>query len=231
MDKSCIRCGTCCRKGGPALHGDDLELFSGKILTKADVLTIRAGEPVYENVLGRLVLAKDELIKIKGQGTLWTCRFLQREGCSIYLNRPMECQLLMCWDQKPLQEYYQRNRLQRQELLVQGSALAELVEYHETKFSWEYWWPILCRAVLEDDQESSQAMVRMGHDEKAFRESLTARVPESRSILEFLFGRGILFLLQTWGAQVVTKDSRVHLLSSDDFKATVRSLAANSSKT
>ena len=46
----CVRCGTCCGKGGPAFHHEDKMLIEQGIILSKHLYTIRAGEPVYDNV-------------------------------------------------------------------------------------------------------------------------------------------------------------------------------------
>jgi len=82
----CQRCGTCCESGGPALHQEDLELVQSGKLPLKDLYTIRKGEMARDNVKGALAPVKSELIKIKGAGRTWTCRYyaVDSKGCSIY---------------------------------------------------------------------------------------------------------------------------------------------------
>ena len=42
----CRQCGTCCRKGGPALHVEDSYLLEEGIIQLQDLVTFRAGELV-----------------------------------------------------------------------------------------------------------------------------------------------------------------------------------------
>jgi hypothetical protein len=48
----CRRCGRCCRLGGPALHTADLPLILQGRLTPAELVTLRRGEGVTDNVAG-----------------------------------------------------------------------------------------------------------------------------------------------------------------------------------
>ena len=59
---SCKRCGQCCRLGGPVLHRDDLSLLDrfdapakGTVpFGMADLVTLRTGELVRDDVIGTL---------------------------------------------------------------------------------------------------------------------------------------------------------------------------------
>ena len=72
----CIRCGTCCEKGGPALHAEDKALVeAGRIHTRY-LYTIRKGERVHDNVRNCLIPATSDIIKLKGKNQSWVCVFL-----------------------------------------------------------------------------------------------------------------------------------------------------------
>ena len=104
---SCKRCGQCCRLGGPVLHRDDLSLLDrldapakGTVpFGMADLVTLRTGELVRDDVIGTLTPLESECVKLapaRGR-TDWECRFLVRmpgavpgrdAGCGIYDRRP-----------------------------------------------------------------------------------------------------------------------------------------------
>ena len=116
----CIRCGTCCEKGGPSLHLADKKLIeNGTILLKC-LYTIRKGELSYDNIKGYLVPAATDIIKIKGQKGSWTCFFYNpsENSCQIYASRPLECRVLKCWDTREIKKIYSQNRLTRQDLIA-----------------------------------------------------------------------------------------------------------------
>ena len=112
---SCKRCGQCCRLGGPVLHRDDLSLLDrldapakGTVpFGMADLVTLRTGELVRDDVIGTLTPLESECVKLapaRGR-TDWECRFLVRmpgavpgrdAGCGIYDRRPAQCRALSC---------------------------------------------------------------------------------------------------------------------------------------
>jgi hypothetical protein len=61
---ACRRCGRCCRLGGPALHAADLPLLRSGRLALADLVTLRRGEGVTDNVTGRVGPTPAELVKL-----------------------------------------------------------------------------------------------------------------------------------------------------------------------
>ena len=116
---SCKRCGQCCRLGGPVLHRDDLSLLDrldapakGTVpFGMADLVTLRTGELVRDDVIGTLTPLESECVKLapaRGR-TDWECRFLVRmpgavpgrdAGCGIYDRRPAQCRALSCSDKE-----------------------------------------------------------------------------------------------------------------------------------
>jgi hypothetical protein len=53
----CRQCGTCCRKGGPAIHREDKKLLENGHIPLRYLFTIRKNEPVYDNVQGCIISA------------------------------------------------------------------------------------------------------------------------------------------------------------------------------
>lgn len=132
----CSRCGECCRKGGPALHHEDLPLLRtpcGPDLT--DLVTLRAGEPALDQVRGRLEPLEAEIVKLRGRDGAWTCLFFRDEdsACAIYAARPLECRVLSCLDTRGLARVYAQDRLTRAGILPPGHPLLELIEGHEQR--------------------------------------------------------------------------------------------------
>ncbi len=72
----CQRCGTCCKKGGPAFHQADKTLIEEGVIGSKYLYTIREGELAYDNVRQCLEPVSSDVIKIKGQNDSLTCFFL-----------------------------------------------------------------------------------------------------------------------------------------------------------
>lgn len=94
---SCKRCGQCCRLGGPVLHRDDLSLLDrfdapakGTVpFGMADLVTLRTGELVRDDVIGTLTPLESECVKLGarqrpgriGNAVFWSgCRTPCRAG-------------------------------------------------------------------------------------------------------------------------------------------------------
>jgi Fe-S-cluster containining protein len=136
--RNCSYCGTCCRKGGPALHLEDRLLVEQGFIHTRHLYTIRSGEPVRDPVRGGLTHAESDIIKIKGRGGRWVCRFLDEDSnrCRIYAHRPLECRELACWNPSRIEKAYDRGRLSRRDLLAGIDGLWELIEDHERRCSY-----------------------------------------------------------------------------------------------
>jgi len=134
----CIRCGTCCMKGGPTLHEEDIILFEKGILNRTHVYTLRKGE-VVRNIDETLMVLEQEIIKIKGQGEAWACMFYDDDqgACKIYQDRPVECRALKCWDLERFKEVMQRPYLQRKDLIKPEDGILKIIDAHEQRCAYE----------------------------------------------------------------------------------------------
>ena len=111
----CIRCGKCCKKGGPCFHLADKHLIDQGIILTKYLFTIRKGELAYDNIRQELLPQSSELIKIKGKNNSSTCIFFKESDkkCEIYQNRPTECKAMKCWDTGEIEKIYSKNSLPR----------------------------------------------------------------------------------------------------------------------
>jgi Fe-S-cluster containining protein len=135
----CIRCGTCCKKGGPSFHLEDKVLIEKGIILSKYLYTIREGELCYDNIKESILPAASDIIKIKGQKDSVTCIFFNEKEneCTIYDNRPVECRALKCWDTREIENIYSKNRLTRKDLISTIEGLWDLVEDHQRRCSYE----------------------------------------------------------------------------------------------
>ncbi len=135
----CSRCGECCRKGGPALHVEDIRLVEKGWIALECLYTIRAGERAFDNVRERLENTTGDIIKIKGRPGSRTCIFLDEKNndCTIHENRPVECRALKCWDTREIERIYSRNRLARKDLVSNIEGLWGLVEEHQAQCGYD----------------------------------------------------------------------------------------------
>lgn len=183
----CIRCGDCCRAGGPALHREDLPLIESGRISRSDLVTFRAGEPVRDQVRGELLRLDHELVKVRSAGPGWTCVFLDEAvtACAIYEIRPAECRALKCWDTSKLEAMYAVDRLNRFDILSGGAA--EIAREHEARCP-------AARALDPAGSGGSKELEEMLRYDEALRATLMKK-GASPEELEFLLGRPLAVIL------------------------------------
>lgn len=210
----CKRCGTCCLKGGPALHADDKELVEQGHIPLKNLYTIRKGEPAFDNVRGYFFKVSGDIIRLKSPENSAACVFYDKaeNTCEIYLNRPVECRALKCWDTGDIEEVYSTERISRKDLLGKNTDFSELVEYHESKCDY-----FKIKDLIDNLEEgrNRDALERL-RETLAFDEHLRALAVEKSvcdmEILDFLLGRPLAITLPGLGLKVARKNG-IYLLS------------------
>ncbi|CCO22409.1 YkgJ family cysteine cluster protein [Maridesulfovibrio hydrothermalis] len=200
----CKQCGICCRKGGPALHIQDLPLLKeANGLDLTDIVTLRKGELAYDQPEGAVVPLREEILKVKGTGGEWVCKFLapSSQVCRIYKNRPLECQTLFCGDPDPLLKIYDKDRLSRKDILPEGHPVLEIIEEHDKKCSPEKMAQLAADILKEwDDSQEMQADLReMLIYDKSIRELVVEKSGLPAESMDFFFGRELGRLLSGYG--------------------------------
>lgn len=207
---TCRRCGTCCRRGGPALHLADKALVVAGHLPFTHLYTIRAGELVRDDVTGgALIPAPADIVKVREAPGSRACVFFEPacNGCAIYDQRPLECRILRCWDTAEIRRCYRRERLGRADLVGHIAGLWDLVAEHDRRCDAGKLVRLAGRRRMGDLGGAAELSGMVGYDE-ALREGLAAdgRVPAA--MLDFLLGRPVKVLLRTLGVTVREETSR-----------------------
>jgi Fe-S-cluster containining protein len=196
----CRRCGTCCQKGGPALHGQDLALVRSGLLPLAGLITIRQGELAYNPRTDRVEPLFSELVKIRGTGREWCCCYYDTasRGCSIYKNRPMACGVLKCWQPEETLALAGQDLLSRLDILEEDDPFRPLVLEYEQ----------LCPCPDLQDIENKlneqadtllQSLESQVNTDLAFRDGVVKKIDLPLDFELFLFGRPLFQLLQSFG--------------------------------
>ncbi len=210
----CRRCGTCCKKGGPSLHTEDLHLVTKGMIHTRYLYTLRKGEMAFDNVRGNLAPVADELIKIKGQATGWTCIFYDeiKNACTIYMDRPMECRVLKCWDTRAIEQMYTENRLTRRHLLSGVKGLWGLIEDHEGRCDYALVNEMVQALNPSCNNAAAENLIEtIGYDTQ-IRRLVVEKSGMDEDMTDFLFGRPLLKTITTLGLHVKRSGRRVQLV-------------------
>jgi Fe-S-cluster containining protein len=212
--RQCRRCGTCCRKGGPVLHHEDLALVRRNVLSLHQLVTIRKGEPAYDPFLEKVAPAGREMIKIAGKGASWECLFYDagRSACLIHAERPLECRLLQCWDTSAIEAVSRLGHIGRLDLLDSRDPMADHVSRHEKSCAYDLalplwqslWSPAPPQSALQELTAVMQEDLRLrGKAVETFSLSLAQEL--------FYFGRPLFQTLQHPCLRVILSGQTLHL--------------------
>ncbi len=159
-------------------------------------MVLRKGEPAMDNIQGRLVLLKCELIKIRGKNpNLWHCLLHDQSTnlCTIHESRPAQCQALKCWDSEQIRTTYQDQTMSRSHLFSSGSAMEDIIRMHEETCPVDTFVKFTQQALKDDSHAIGELDTMIQRDEnirKAFQEKTGA----SQELTEYYLGRSFLSL-------------------------------------
>ncbi|MCK4390776.1 MAG: YkgJ family cysteine cluster protein [Desulfobacterales bacterium] len=196
----CIRCGTCCIKGGPTLHEEDVSLFAKGILQKGHVYTLRNGE-VVRNIDDALMVLEKEIIKIKGQGESWSCMFYDEDqrACKIYKYRPVECRALKCWDLRDFREVMGRPCLQRRDLIEPDDGILKIIGNHEQRCAYETLRSAVRGLQGPDSDKAVEKILDLLQYDQYMRPFLTQKLKVNPNAMDFFFGRPLTTTIRIFG--------------------------------
>ena len=195
----CKRCGTCCRKGGPSFHFEDKSLIEDGHIPAKHLYTIRKGEPVRDNISGRIIYAPSDIIKIRGQGNSWTCFYYNEDKmkCRIYEYRPIECRVLKCWDTREIEGIYGKSMLSRKDLFGKVEGLWELVIEYDERCSYEEITGLIRETGSRKTGRLPEKAAELVEYDNTIRELVVKKGDLDSGLLDFLFGRPLSVTLKT----------------------------------
>jgi Fe-S-cluster containining protein len=202
----CQRCGTCCRNGPPGLHKEDKPLYDGGWLGKADLLTLRTGEWVYDNIEEKRRILTEEMVRIRTKPGEGACLFFnsRQNHCEIYEHRPLECRVLNCWDTAAIRSVYQQHRLSRRHLIPEDSALFAIVSLHEEHCAYERV-RVLAEAIIARGEQNNRELEELSdivQQDRRMRTALQEQTQVPEPVLEFVFGRSLDKTLPGFGLEL-----------------------------
>jgi Fe-S-cluster containining protein len=210
----CKRCGTCCCKGGPALHLQDLSLVRKGLVKHGDLITIRKGELVQDPLKMKLRPVSTELVKINGQGDTWSCRFYDPAAfsCNIHGRHPVECQFLDCSNPEKIARIIEKDTICRADLINPGDPIISIIEKHEQKCPLDELTAIAKRrmeglsiSLLELESLSIAATQDLVFRNEAISDGMAAMHEL------FILGRPLFLLLKMAGFAIVEKKQGVEV--------------------
>lgn len=195
--QQCMRCGTCCKKGGPALHEQDIALVSQKIIAPENLYTIRVGELVRDNVNGGLIYTDVEIIKIRASEASHACVFFRNNDntCGIYEDRPDQCHVLECWNSEKIRTTHMQNRLDRKMLFGGLDWLWNMLEDHESKCNYLKIQKLIERRRAGDSSVSRELEEMISYDQ-AIRDFVIEKANKESGMLNLLFGMPLKLVLR-----------------------------------
>jgi len=210
----CIRCGSCCKNGGPSFHHEDKNLIEKGIIPSKFLYTIRQGELSYDNVQESLLPAVTDIIKIKGQKDSWTCVFFDEaeNECTIYDNRPIECRVLKCWDTREIEKIYAINRLTRRDLISTVEGLWDLIEDHQKRCAYDQLQRFRDTPEGGKMDEAAIAMLEIIAYDTRIRRLVVEKGGLDPEIVDFVFGRPMTKTIRMYGFQIEYKGDKYRLI-------------------
>jgi len=213
LKTECERCGTCCIKGGPALHLEDKRLLEQKCIDRECLITIRKGEPVFSLKENKIEWAGKEIVKLKGKHTEWTCLFYEQESssCSIYLHRPLECILLRCWDTTEAEAIAGKKLLNRIDIISQNEPVMKYIQRHEKECSLEILHQLNTKSPKTIDKNILAELTGLVNKDLALRTEALNHLNFTLDLELFYFGRPVFKILSQFNLIPREINGKIHL--------------------
>ena len=218
--KSCIRCGTCCEKGGPGFHLEDRMLIEKGRIPSKYLYTIRKGEYARDNVKGCLMPVDSDIIKIKGKDKRWSCIFFNEHSkeCAIYNDRPLECRALKCWDTGELEKLYAKHRLTRADLISEVEGLWDLIEDHQERCDYGEINKLISDLDGPIKAQARKKLLEIIQYDIELRKLVLEKGGLDPDMLDFVFGRPLTETLPGYGLKIRRKGKKMVIARSPNIK-------------
>ena len=199
---SCIRCGTCCLKGGPTLHYEDTKALREGHIGYQHLVTIRKGEMVYNPAKEKPEPVSKEMVRVAGRDGSPACFFYDegKKSCGIYQDRFLECRILRCWDTSEILSVIGKNTIQRSDIMNPDDPVVDVIKSHEEECSPYEVESLL--AALSAGKERAGALKRLSElvrRDKAIRSFALTELELKREFEYFIFGRPLSRILDERG--------------------------------
>jgi hypothetical protein len=163
----------------------------------------------YNPATGRLEAVPVELLKIRGQGSGWTCLFFAEanNGCTIYAHCPTTCRILKCWQPEALLATIYQNTLCRADLINPNDPILAEIDRHERACPGKVFTGLLA----DTGRDSLARLNEMVRADLAIREEVAQKAGISLELEFFLFGRPLFKQLTGSGIECVEENGEIRL--------------------
>jgi Fe-S-cluster containining protein len=198
----CIRCGTCCLKGGPVLHQEDIKIIRQGHVGYQHLITIREGEMVYNPAREKPEPVLKEMVRVTGRDGSPACFFYDegKKSCGIYRNRFLECRILRCWDTSEILSVIGKNTIQRSDIINLDDPVVDMIKSHDEECSSYEVERLL--AALSAGKDRAGALKRLSElvrRDKAIRSFALTELELKKEFECFIFGRPLSGILDERG--------------------------------
>jgi len=210
----CIRCGTCCQKGGPVLHQEDKKILLDGHVGHQHLVTIRKGELAFNPIRNKLEPVRQELVKVSGKGEDWSCYFYDEKeaSCRDYAHRFLECRLLKCWDLSDLLRVIGKGTIVRADIINPNDPIMEVIETHEQECPYHEVKNLLSNLSSGKDESKSLArLTELVRKDLSIRFHTISELGLQAEFEFFIFGRPLFKVLSSRGLTVNEAHSGIHL--------------------
>lgn len=210
----CRRCGTCCTKGGPALHLRDRPLVESGAIPASRLYTLRKGEIARDPVRNGLIAVATDVIKVKGRPDAWTCTFFDegKNRCRIYDDRPLECRAMECWDTREIERVCRSAHLTRKDLLGGAAGLWDFIDAHEKRCGYDEVRRLASEPASGTGGPAADVLLEMIRYDAAVRDLAVGKGNVDPAHLEFLFGRPLALTIRGFGLRLETDGADYRLV-------------------
>jgi Fe-S-cluster containining protein len=203
---NCIRCGTCCLKGGPVLHHEDTKILREGHIGYQHLITIREGEMVYNPAKEKPEPVSKEMVKVVGRDGSPACVFYdeKKNSCGIYQNRFLECRILKCWDTSEILSVIGRNTIQRSDIMNPDDPVMDVIKSHEEECSsYEVERLFAALSAGKDRPGHLKRLSELVRRDKSIRSFALTELELKREFECFIFGRPLSRILEERGIPVM----------------------------
>jgi Fe-S-cluster containining protein len=211
----CIRCGTCCKKGGPVLHHEDKKILRNHHAAYEHLITIRKGGLTYNPLNETVEEAYQEMVKVAGKGDTWSCCFYREEdsSCMIYEHRFLECRLLKCWEPAEIMRIIGQHTIRRSDIINHDDPVLSIIEKHEQECSLLEVQPLINEASFgKDSSKALQRLSELVQKDMALRSYALSDLGLKPEYELFIFGRPLMKILKDSGLAVRTAESHAAMM-------------------